>query len=775
LKVLYKLILLFITFIGVANSQGQLWENLNGPKGGLINSIIRNKTDLFCAGNGGVFVSSDNGENWKCLGLRNEAIIKISIISSYLFAISNNGCYRNSIGDSVWFKVKNGSWQSLYGKDSVVFIGADYSGIYRSFDFGNTWTEVNNGINNRAIVSLYITSNNIVLASAAGASGSGVFRSTNMGDDWERIDPYQFAWNFYGITEYENTLYAFDFSNSAKIYKSNDWGITWSMPPNSTNPSDIIQSIYSDNRGIYVGVYSFGVFKTTNEGEGWIKLNNGLNNKNVFSFVSSDSQIFAATYDGIYRANKSHYQWEKKSNGINNCWVTSLATFSNKLLIGTYGSGLFIKDNSGLQRVNMGSDLMYVSQILVSDDNLYVIASQYYPGPLGEILMFSLKSGLPARLNNNYWALKNIALSNKYVFGGSDNGMFRLANTNSNWEQLTNGVPTNVNVASVAVSDSVAIITNGTSEIYRSTNNGNSWQVKNIPELFTGGKLYSPENEKGTFYLGDQSVDFIFKSTDYGQTWDRLNNPLANSAVQSFFANDSEIYTGTSSSGILFSSDSGNTWDVDNYGLESSNITSFTKIGGVIYAGSRYNGIYQRVVDRTQLIAQNNLYNQNSITFKWTSTSGINEYRFQISTDSSFKTILYDYSGIKDTSITLNNLNYNSTYYWRVSSVTKYWNNMFTRSQKIVINNPQNFHLYQNYPNPFNNQTAIMFEVSNNGIVELSLFDILGRKISTLLKKEFIPGSYKYNLNTEKLASGIYIVQMKATGYNNSIKIILLK
>lgn len=93
----------------------------------------------------------------------------------------------------------------------------------------------------------------------------------------------------------------------------------------------------------------------------------------------------------------------------------------------------------------------------------------------------------------------------------------------------------------------------------------------------------------------------------------------------------------------------------------------------------------------------------------------------------------------------------------------------------MKIGNPLNFHVYQNYPNPFNSQTTLRFDVPKLSWVEIELFDILGRKIKTLLSEPKEPGSYKFNLTNDNLASGVYIIRFKSDNFLQSIKIISLK
>jgi len=102
-----------------------------------------------------------------------------------------------------------------------------------------------------------------------------------------------------------------------------------------------------------------------------------------------------------------------------------------------------------------------------------------------------------------------------------------------------------------------------------------------------------------------------------------------------------------------------------------------------------------------------------------------------------------------------------------------------------VINNSnghtaRGFKVYPNYPNPFNSSTAICYQLSAVSKVDLSIYNLLGQKVATLISKKQPAGQYKVNWNgTDKfgqnLASGIYVYQVKIEKYQKSNKCVLLK
>jgi len=89
-----------------------------------------------------------------------------------------------------------------------------------------------------------------------------------------------------------------------------------------------------------------------------------------------------------------------------------------------------------------------------------------------------------------------------------------------------------------------------------------------------------------------------------------------------------------------------------------------------------------------------------------------------------------------------------------------------------------NYNLEQNYPNPFNPSTKIKFSIPSNELVNLSIYDILGNKIATLIDEYKSVGSYEIEFNTRQysnVTSGLYFYSLKAGKYSTTKKMILLK
>lgn len=85
------------------------------------------------------------------------------------------------------------------------------------------------------------------------------------------------------------------------------------------------------------------------------------------------------------------------------------------------------------------------------------------------------------------------------------------------------------------------------------------------------------------------------------------------------------------------------------------------------------------------------------------------------------------------------------------------------------------FQLMQNYPNPFNPTTTISFSIVKNGLVRLTVFDILGREVSTLVNEVKPAGSYDVSFNAKELASGVYFYKLESNNNVKTHKMLLIK
>ncbi|HEY3249579.1 MAG TPA: T9SS type A sorting domain-containing protein [Ignavibacteria bacterium] len=88
---------------------------------------------------------------------------------------------------------------------------------------------------------------------------------------------------------------------------------------------------------------------------------------------------------------------------------------------------------------------------------------------------------------------------------------------------------------------------------------------------------------------------------------------------------------------------------------------------------------------------------------------------------------------------------------------------------------PSEYALMQNYPNPFNPTTNIKFSIPNNSFVNLIVYDITGKVVTTLVSQQLNAGNYTYDFNASYLSSGVYLYKLQADGFADVKKMMLIK
>jgi predicted GH43/DUF377 family glycosyl hydrolase len=88
---------------------------------------------------------------------------------------------------------------------------------------------------------------------------------------------------------------------------------------------------------------------------------------------------------------------------------------------------------------------------------------------------------------------------------------------------------------------------------------------------------------------------------------------------------------------------------------------------------------------------------------------------------------------------------------------------------------PKNFKLSQNYPNPFNAQTKIAYSLNQRGDISIDIFDILGRKIETIVEGMKPAGNHQALWDAGDQASGVYFYKIKGDNLTETKKMILVK
>ncbi len=160
---------------------------------------------------------------------------------------------------------------------------------------------------------------------------------------------------------------------------------------------------------------------------------------------------------------------------------------------------------------------------------------------------------------------------------------------------------------------------------------------------------------------------------------------------------------------------------------------------------------------------------------------GITEYQHEWANNQSFTGSSITNIPAPNTSVTLPGLAPNT--WWRVRAGNIFGWGPFSQARNFSIITdvttedglPTEFALIQNYPNPFNPGTTIKFQIPATSFVELKVFDMLGKEVTTLVNEELSPGFYKIDFDGSGLASGVYFYRIKTGEFVQTKKLILQK
>jgi len=140
----------------------------------------------------------------------------------------------------------------------------------------------------------------------------------------------------------------------------------------------------------------------------------------------------------------------------------------------------------------------------------------------------------------------------------------------------------------------------------------------------------------------------------------------------------------------------------------------------------------------------------------------------------------------RDTSIAINSPAFQEEWYsWyvtvrdeytEVNSTDTFHFYQLVESVEEKIGRPERFSLKQNHPNPFNPLTKIEFELPTSSEVTLDVFDLSGRCVATLLRKEYLPaGKQEIDFNAATLSSGVYFYRLKTNTFSETKKMVLAR
>jgi len=339
--------------------------------------------------------------------------------------------------------------------------------------------------------------------------------------------------------------------------------------------------------------------------------------------------------------------------------------------------------------------------------------------------------------NNTFGTVWSIAARNNNVYVATSQGAFKTVDNGAHW--TATGLDITKDVRSIAI-DATGNLYAGIwgAGVHKSVDGGTTWTSVNngINNISIGAVTVSAT---GDIYVGTFG-DGMFKSTDGGLTWSNIEVGFPYIWSVGVTA-DGTIFAGTYGAGVYVSNDGGANFHAMSAGLNNAFIYAITvDLAGNVYINSWSGGVY--LLPAGQLT--------------WTNM-GLSGY------------------GVSSIFINPANTEANPVVYVGTSDGKIYKNIDGVSSADDNSTIPTEFSLSQNYPNPFNPSTTIEFSITRNEMVNLSIFNILGEEVTTLINSDMTAGKHTVNFNAAGLNSGIYFYRITTPSQSVTKKMMLVK
>lgn len=193
-------------------------------------------------------------------------------------------------------------------------------------------------------------------------------------------------------------------------------------------------------------------------------------------------------------------------------------------------------------------------------------------------------------------------------------------------------------------------------------------------------------------------------------------------------------------------------------------------------------GIYVYTALPVELTSFTAERNNDLVTLKWVTASELNNRGFEVqrSLDGSNWGLSGSVTGAGTKTGTTeytftDRFPSNESVYYRLKQTDFDGTFKFYGAVEVKGNSEMVYDLYQNYPNPFNPETVIKYSLASDGMVTLSIYDILGTKITTLVNEAKKAGTHQVSFKPGELPSGIYFYELVTPNFTKKLKMLLLK
>ncbi len=728
-----------------------------------------NSFRILNANDGGIGVSADSSENWTkpTDGLNTTQFYGVDKMpggSAYIGGMQDNGTWRsseNSTASSQWnFQIGGDGYETSWNFDDPLKLigGSQYNGLQRSSDGGLSFNDATTGLadvgagNAPFITKIGKTNLEPDLLFAVGRQG--VWKSINFGLSWKLTSISSNNWG--GISSFHdvkvsksnpNIVWAASrMDGNGKINVSVDKGESFS----ATNLYSLTSmggisglATHPTKDSTAYALFGFArkpkILRTTNLGQSWEDISgfgNGTVSTNGFPDVAvydlivmpqSPDTIWAGTEIGLFETTDNGVSWHAANNGLPSVSIWAMSNVEDEILIASHGRGIWTVKIPGLG--NTGIYKPIIKNLSQNLDGFLEV----------QIRLRSLYDSSIVKINNaNFVTIGKNNISNKdtlvkypIINNGDISVSIKSYKGGTEYSSVTK------TISAVVYKQAQNFYSNN----FNSTSNdfiGSGFNIQKVTG-FSNAAIHSdhPYNNK-------QNLTYT------------LTVPIFVASKDAMFYYDDIAIMEPGDPGSKFGDS--NFWDYV--------VAEATQDGANwIPLGDGYDSQY----DPVWTSKFNTNISPDSTAFRAHQINLLDKFN-------AGDKILIRFRLLADDFVT--------GWGWAIDNI-EIQKNVVTVEENYL--RPAEFSLSQNFPNPFNPTTKIKYTIPAVGTkhaltVLLKIYDILGNEVATLVNKEQTAGNYVVTFDGSKLASGVYIYQLKVAstgghdaGFTETKKLVLLK
>lgn len=603
----------------------------------------------------------------------------------------------------------NGGALTLFSHGPNLFFGGYLSGVHRSTDTGLTWTAVGGSLQSATVHRFLAVDATTLLAARDEFFPVPLLRSTDSGITWSPVAGGP-SLRAYDLVEIGGAILVA--GEDEGVHRSTDGGVTWTSSSTGL-PAGVDAFRFTVHAGdVYVAakspVTALTVFRSTDAGVQWTQVSTGLTTagQQALEFLSHDGAMFLATSGtsgadrGLYRSTDSGVQWTRISGGIpGSPNVSTVAVLDGDLVAGTPDGAFRTTDDGATWAPSWqgSSGVAGHHAVLHSFGELFAGTDVVTTFTNGIVFTPDLGGTWTSAggTGTNSTAHDLLEFNGKLYAAmyGLQRGVHVSTDSGATFA-LAGSWPGSVVLNALHELQGV-LLAGAWQALYRSTDEGASWLTAGTP-----GTVYDFASFDGAVYAALYPGG-VSRSTDQGVSWAAFNAGLTGSEhVNALAVFDGSLYAAINAGAVVRWN--GSAWETS--GLGGEFVYAFAAVDGALLAGTAFSKV-------------------------WFTVDGLSWTDF---TDN-FTGGIVESMGVTPTHVIVGTRNKGL---W--SRPLADLPGATSTPSPTLGSGP----LLTVAPNPFSSRTSVRLVLPRTGPVELSVFDVTGRRVRQLAHGRLASGSH---------------------------------